>query len=509
MRRFWLWMSLALAANSGAWAGSQPSDKKSPATFSAAEKLMVESARKKAQVAQAESLKYAEAQALVRLKMDPSVCVASHNASGQCLLTSEAFNHAASDVEPDNGMGETPSEKKARILEIRMAVLRQLLEGDFLLDKLHQTGLENEVRLRAETEDRRNQALAVKAIGEARLREIHARYGSAFAAKERRKYRILAGSDTARIDSLCRRAEKEKEKGGEAAELPWVEVADTLLPTEMAEMAGKLEKAAALRNPKSMCTVPWKAGKACIRLASTHRIPAVSFQDALPMLIGLSGVVLLDSVSARTEAQGYYRSHLEEFKNPDTLALEVSVQPGGALDSNAAPPASRRLSDLDLPPRARDWLRAQDSLVKGKTLGPVFLDIGVWTFKVGEKRRGKGYSLFQTEADRIVERLQRQRTNQELANAGRSQVRKQRNLGAHVFEKILEERFPPSETDLSARMRADSAEMAGLLPKGTPPERFQVNLETMARIKLQQESRARDYDSWLKDAVTLTGVDPD
>jgi hypothetical protein len=234
---------------------------------------------------------YAKAQELIRVDADSNDCLAGHIQRGTCLLTVSAFNRFTSTVEPDGDISEE------RLKEIRMAILKELLRGDFLADRLAAAGLEKDVAEKGMAEEKAVWAAAMKKIGEGRLRAIYRQYRGFFAAREERTYDVLASTDSARIDSLSRiidplqpRAGRSGDsaapasiaKTGEAlAALPWARVADTALPASLSEAGRKL------RKWRCSPPLPWEGGFAILRPSDIRKIPQISFEDALPSLVGL------------------------------------------------------------------------------------------------------------------------------------------------------------------------------------------------------------------------------
>jgi hypothetical protein len=517
MRKLLLSICLGLAFPHGLEADALPEEGKKIHADPAAERQYQERSEKRKQAYEMQARKYAEAQALLRVEADPGDCLATHNQRGVCLVDAQAFNQAVVSVEPDHGLGATAEEKRERIGRTRRALLRQMLQGDFLADALKATGLEDEVVKRAKDAEARKMAQAAKAIGEARLRGIYARYGEAFAAHESRVYQVLASTDSLWIDSLSKLPVSANSRFPQSR-APWVSVPDTLMPAELAKAAASLKK------KKSEITVAWKAGFARIRLASSHVSPAVPFEQALPTLVGLVPNAEPDSLQALREAKAYYAAHPSEFRNPDTLELDAALAPGEAADATVSRKAVPiRLQNLELPEQAALWLArlptrpearsglptGRDSLRAGATLGPVFLGVGTWTFKINAIRKSAGLVRFEAAREGLEALLRRRRMERELSEALDARLDKNRTLGMAIFEELLNERHVPDEAELSRRMQADSSTVVAALPPGTPPEQVQENLKTFSLMNLAQASRDGSYATWLKESVTLAKIDPD
>lgn len=516
MKKFLLSICLWLACPHGARAEASLEEGKKNWPDRALERQLRERAEKQRLAHDMQIRKYAEAQALLRVNADSDDCLAIHVQRG-CLVKAQAFNRAVGSVEPDHGLGETPDKKRERIRFIRRELLKQMLQGEFLMDALKATGLEDEVVKRAKEAEAQKWAQAAKAVGEKRLRAIYDRYQDAFAARESRVYQVLASTDSLWIDSLSKLSPSAP-SGDPQSHVPWVSVPDTLMPPELADTARSLKKT------KSALTVSWKAGYACIRLASARRSPPISFEQALPTLVGLSPYRDPDSLQALQEAKDYYGAHPAEFRNPDTLVLDVALAPGEAAEAaGARHPRYIRLQSIDLPKQAGQWLTgssaqpnapsalpaARDSLRVGATLGPVFIGVGTWTFRIVRIRKGTGLTRFEEAKDGLEALLRRRRTAQALAEVREVTLDKSRALGMRIFEDLLNERQAPDEAELSRRMQADSSELVAMLPGNLPPERIQENLRVYALMNLAQARRDRNFESWLRESVTLEKIDPD
>lgn len=530
-RRILLSICLGLSCAPGARAEGRPDEEKKAPPNSAVERAHQERARKHKLFQEMQAKKYAEAQVLLRINADSGDCVAAHKQRGVCLVNAQTFNRVVSSVEPDDGLGVTPEKRRERIQGTRRELLRQMLQGEFLMDELKATGLENEVIKRAEEAEKHRWAEAVTAIGETRLRAIYQRYREAFAARESRLYQVLASTDSIWIDSLSKLsaspAPEEKQ-----SRLSWVSLPDTLMPPELVKAGLTLKKT------KSTATVPWKAGYACIRLASVRKSPSVPFDQAVPTLVGLMPFQDPDSLQSLQEAKAYYAAHPAEFRNPDTLVLDVALVPGDMADTvSERLPRQKRIQSTELPEQVGLWLAAtpanpnqgsgkpdgqpgqtnarlaqttaRDSLRVGATLGPVFLGVGTWTFRVAQIRKGAGLVRFEEARDSLEARLQRERTAQALAEVRDARLDKNRSLGMRIFEDLLDKRHAPDEAVLSRRMEVDSAELAAMLPRDLSPEKVRENLKAFSLMRLAQARRDRSYEEWLKESVTLAGIDPD
>ncbi|HKP95810.1 MAG TPA: peptidylprolyl isomerase [Fibrobacteria bacterium] len=524
MKKLLLSICLGLACTHGLRAETPYEDKKKIQPDPAVERQQRERAEKRRLAYEMQARKYAEAQALLRVDADSGDCLAMHNQRGVCLVNAQAFNRAVGSVEPDDGLGATPEKKRERIRGTRRELLKQMLQGEFLTDALKATGLEGEVVRRAQDAETHKWAQAAKAIGETRLRAIYRRYREIFAARESRVYQVLASTDSLWIDSLSKLPPSVAPRDPQSR-VPWVSVPDTLMPPELAEAGSSLKK------KKSALTVSWKAGYACIRLASVLKVPSIPFEQALPTLVGLIPYTDPDSLQALQEAQAYYTAHPAEFRNPDTLVLDVALVPGEAANAAwARQPRQIRLQSLELPEQVGLWLtgpptqpnarsalpnarsalpNGRDSLRVGATLGPVFLGVGTWTFRIAQIRKGAGLAGFEEARDSLDALLQRRRTAQALAEVRDAQLDKNRTLGMRIFEDLLDERHPPEEAELNRRMQADSSELAAMLPRDLPPEKVRENLRVFSLMKLAQARRDQSYESWLKESVTLEKMDPD
>lgn len=508
MKKFLLTICLGLACLRGTTRGDD--DKKAPVNHDQ-ERRQKELVLQRKRAMEAAVKKYAEAQALLRVDADSDACVAEHNQRGACLVTARDFNRAVGLAEPDDGLGSTAEEKRARIRGTRRDLLRQMLQGEYLADELKATGLENEVIRRAQEADKRKWNDIAKRVGEAPLRELYRRFAENFAARESRVYQVAASTDSLWVDSLSKLPPPAATDPGAAS---WAIVGDSLMPPELDE-AGRT-----LKKPKSALTLPWKAGYACIRLVSVRRTPAVPFQQALPTLVSLMPYLDLDpdSLHALQNARKYYADHPAEFRRPDTLDLDVALVPGmtDSAGTEKRQPPPRRLESPALPEQARLWLaekiaqpKVRDSLKLGRALGPVFLGVGTWTFRVDRIRKGIGSDDFEHVRDSLEARLLRVEHSRGLAEVQRGLAEKNRSLGMSIFLRLMEERETVDRDELEQRIKADSTEIAAILSPDMPPQKVRENQEAFARARIMQDRRDKSYDAWLRRSVTLAGIDPE
>lgn len=457
---------------------------------------------------QQEARRYARIQDMLRVKADPAACVASHNREGGCLVSVSQFNAFAGTVEPDGAMDAD------RVRTVRLAMLRELLREAYLADKLRATGLGKEVAEKGMAEEAQVWATAAKHVGQERLRSLYALFGDFFARREDRTYEVMASTDSLLLDSLRReavrpRAGKEAPGSpsrdgapgpGRSEALPWAVVADSLLPAPLAD-SGK-----ALRKWQCSPVLRWKGGFAVIRPADIRVTPAVPYEDAVPVLVGLANYRPLDSARAVAEAQAYYQAHPGEFAAHDTLVAEVRLHPGTkpdtSLDRRTA--AFARMSSVDLPADARRWLEGRDSLRTGRTYGPEYRGLGVWTFRLLVARKGKGGPAFDAVRGALMARLARERASAALGLASLDLQRKRRDRGMRIFEALMDERLVPAPEEI-ARLAATGAAALGVSANG-PPEQVRQDTETMAKLRLLQEKRDQSFATWMESSVTLNGI---
>lgn len=444
-----------------------------------------------------EAARYARAQEALRVQADTGACLASHRQRGTCLLTAADFNRFAGTVEPEGDVSG------ARIREVRRAMLKELLRADFLSDRLAEAGLADKVAETGMAEEKRVWQEAAKDVGRQRLRDLYARYREFFAAREERTYDIVASTDSALADSLYRLASRAPRADSSArpvrVPLPWARVSDSSLPPTLA--------AAGLKLRKWRCSplLHWKAGWAFLRPAEVNRIPAVSFEDALPSLVGLAGYVPPDSTQAGAAALAYFRGHPREFALPDTLMVEARLDPGSAADSGALRPAAPlRLSAADLPADAAFWLRTRDSLRAGAVLGPRRMGLGWWSLRVLDARPGRGMRSFAQVRDSLAALFLSGRAQAFMAERSESLHRKRRDRGMRIFEEMLDQGNPPTPEEIARALAADSSGMA-LPPSMTAEEQREVR-ERLAAMHVRDRKRDDAFSAWLDRSVILSGI---
>ena len=142
-------------------------------------------------------------------------------------------------------------------------------------------------------------------------------------------------------------------------------------------------------------------------------------------------------------------------------------------------------------------------------MGPVFLGVGTWTFRIAGIRKGIGSEGFDQVRDGLEARLLRLEHDRGMAEVQQGLREKNRALGMTVFQRLLEEREPVDRDEMERRIKTDSAEMATMLAPDMPAEKVRKNQEAFARVHIMQDRRDKSYDAWLQRSVTLAGIDPD
>lgn len=446
-----------------------------------------------------EAARYAQAQESLRIQADSDACLAKHRLRGTCLLSAADFNRFAGTVEPD---GDMPSE---RIHAVRKAMIKELLRPEFLSDRLNEAGLDGKVSEAGMAEEKKIWEEAAKSVGHEKLRDLYARYRVFFSAKEERTYEVLASTDSVLVDSLYRLASRSA--GGDSAtagpavrqHLPWARVADTLLPASLAEAGSKLRKWRCSR------LLRWGAGWAVLRPVEMNRIPAASFNDALPSLVGLANFIPPDSAQAAASALAYYNDHPREFASPDTLLLEARLDPGSEADSGALRPAApRRLIATALPADVQAWLRERDGLSAGMRLGPKQMGLGWWSFRILEAKPAKGGRTFAQVRDSLAQRFQGVQAQAFMARRAESLHRKRRDRGMRIFEEMMDQRNPPTPQEIALVLAVDST-LAQFSPD-VPAEQRQEMEAHLAASRVRERKRDEDFSAWLNRAVILSGI---
>jgi hypothetical protein len=446
-----------------------------------------------------EAAHYAQVQESLRVQADSGACLARHRERGTCLLSAAEFNRFAGTVEPD---GDMPAE---RISTVRRAMLKELLRGEFLSDRLAEAGLNEKVSEAGVAEEKKIWEDAAKNVGQRRLRDLYARYRPFFAAKEERTYEVLASTDSGLVDSLYRLASRSPVRDAAAKgtagrdPLPWARVADSLLPASLAGAGAKLRL--------WRCSPPlrWGAGWAVVRPAQVNRIAAVSFNDALPGLIGLASYVPPDSARAAAAALAYFNDHPREFASADTLMLEARLDPGAESDSGVLRPAApQRVSSAVLPADVRRWLRSLDGLRAGAVLGPKQMGLGWWSFRVLEAKPGKGARAFAQVRDSLAQRYQEGQAQAFMSHRTANLYRKRRDRGMRIFEELMDQRNPPTPQEIALALAADSS-LSGLSPD-VPAEKRREMQTHLAAFHVREKKRDEDFSAWLNRSIILSGI---
>ncbi len=438
-----------------------------------------------------EAKRYVQAQERLRVEGDSNACVALHNQRGTCLLTVSAFNNFTRSVEPDGDISEE------RLKQIRIAILKETLHADFLQDRLESTGMGKKVMEMGVAREKQYWAGMVKTIGEKKLRALYRQYREFFLAHEDRSYDVLASTDSSLIDSLSRLTGK----AGKLADLPWVRMDDSLLPASLAEAGKKLRK--------WRCSQPlaWVGGSAILRAADIRKTPEAGFEDAVPCLVGMLSYQPLDSARAEKEALQYYKAHPKEFAIPDTLALDARLAPGIEPDpARLQTIASRRIASTDLPPQERRWLESHDSLRAGKKIAPLSAGLGMWEFRVLDVKKGsagKGGGSFAMERANLVARLARMRASGALHAVLAEVYKKRSDVGMYIFQDLLDKSRAPTPEEI-AQAEADTTKIE--LPPDLDEEHRKQVMDRMASVRIRDEKRDQDFDSWLNHYITLKGI---
>jgi hypothetical protein len=424
----------------------------------------------------------------LKISGDSSDCLASRKASGECLVTVGAFNQALSSVEPESDSAALAASLIARI---RHGILAQKLNSEYLED--HARLLDHDPARKAQgiaNEKNRNQMIREQ-WGDSLLSALYARHAQLFQPHEERKYSIIASSDTSEIDSL-------NLLGEETKHLTWVNIADTLLPSEIQAQAKQM------RN-REMIRLAFPYGAALLRFNGVRKSRKVSFQQALPTLAAIASLPEPDSAGDALAAYNYFRNHPTEFRNPDTITV----------DADLAPPVSRpetlnrkpkylRLQDHDLPGEVRDWIMDVDPVVReGDGIGPEFLGMGKWTIKVVQVRRGQGQRPFDKVESAIHDRLVKSRTSIAVASAVKDASFKSKAGTESLIEMAIDSSLAPSEAEIEKRLAQENKSTQADSSKADAEKAEMEANKYVIRMRLLEEKRQQSYAEWENQAIEV------
>ena len=343
---------------------------------------------------------------LQALQLDESgeACVAYDPGRGECLLTVDDWNRNVAEAPAFPGAERFASVRDVPAAALRVKLLSSLLHGEYLRSALERdsarAGLERECRARADSQvaEQRRQ------IGDSALRALYqARFDRDFRRREEPVIQVLATSDSVLADSLWKSFSDSGGKGP-AGSWVWRSPDPEDLPRGIPEMAATLARGEVSK--------PWPTpyGYLLARWKSVRRRAALSFEEALPMLVAHPRLKHPDSLGAARARENliaeYHRSHRREFLSPDTLRLRLRLTPAMpaakgrteaglsrlSRDSGAAPvenPRSVRVASFaDLPPSVQTQLSDLPMARPGTRIGPVPSAFGTWDFEVVGKTRG-------------------------------------------------------------------------------------------------------------------------
>ncbi len=429
-----------------------------------------------------------QARESLKISGDSSDCLASRKTNGECLVTVGVFNKALASVEPES---DSVTLATSLIARIRHAVLAQKLNAHYLED--HAQLLDNVPSrkvLAIVLEKTRNQMIQEQ-WGDSLLYALYARYAQLFQSHEERKYSIIASSDSSEIDSLNLLGEKKNH-------LQWVNIADTLLPSEIQTQAKQMHNREIIR-------LAFPYGAALLRFNGVRKTRNISFQQALPTLAVLAALPEPDSAGDAFATFTYYRNHPSAFQNPDTISVDADLAPPvSRQETTSRRPKYLTLEDHDLPLELRHWIvNVTPSIREGDSIGPEFLSMGNWTLKVVKIRHGQGQQPFDKVELTIHDRLVKSRTSLAIANAMQDASFKSKAGTENLIEAAIDSSIAPSEEEIEKRLAQENKSVqATTLNEDAKKAQMGANKYSM-RIRLIEEKRQQSYKEWENQAIEV------
>jgi len=318
----------------------------------------------------------------LRLNEAGTDCVAYDPSHAACLVTVEEFNDALEGrafPAADSG-SDVPGPQ--RIQAMQASVLKEILADRYAADSSLGGPARDSLMQNFETARGKRTRAFVANLGEDSLRALYRRhYADLFQGREERKYRVLASSDSALVDSLSR-----------DPQAPWLRATEAALPPAARDASRRLKPGETTRP------VETAFARFYVRLESSRRIPDTRFEDALPILISLATRAQSESDREQRVSE-YYRANKNEFQSPDTLAFRIWLAPAaqpaqrkGSLQQRLREDTTRvgtRIADQTrLPDFLRDELQYYPAMRPGDFLGPIRSVLGTWYLQVMSIRRG-------------------------------------------------------------------------------------------------------------------------
>lgn len=308
------------------------------------------------------------------------VCLAHRPATRECLVDVAQFNAQVANSLPNPRSPDSmPPEDGRSLARIRDEALRALLDRaytDYLAER-------SEAGKTAGDSAAHGMSPGEEAgLRDSALARIYAAYHPfLFQAEERSRFRMLAATDSAFLDS----AGKEARRNYRAATRTWTQTGLDLIPASL--------HAEARRLPPGHCGGPWFGGFGyfLVCLDARELVPEVPFRQALPLLRRLRSLGKEKPRITEGEIRDYQREHREDFRSPDTLVLTLWLSPSRPLcDTLCGVPGLPALQ-FQLPAAVEDRLSARGGLRRGEIISLGRIAYAEWTLRVEDIRKGTGY----------------------------------------------------------------------------------------------------------------------
>jgi hypothetical protein len=356
-------------------------------------------------------------------------CIAMQKFSDSCLIETETFNEMVRTrwdmIGEFPANSETSSTKK--ILVLRHRLLQPLLENAYLKIQMKSQGLVYGANLQTLYSTEGDKQIWPERFSDSLLKSYYHHYLRLFSADSCLEIDVLASSDSVLLDSIMSAAQsgtalKKITQADVSGRRPYTVHLDGyqhafFSPVESESWFPDFRK---MELGSWTTSIKTPFGYTYFRIHKKKRIPARSFQQALPILEQLANtpVAIPNRMDLEKEALRRYRSNLEDFLVPDTLILKVWFWPEWSRyvkgdrsftknwERDTLNLAAKTMSQFELPSvvitRAYQKI---NRLRGGEILGPISLPYGKWIFKLLEVKKGGQSIPFSEVRDSILSKI--------------------------------------------------------------------------------------------------------
>lgn len=442
----------------------------------------------------------------VRLDGSERDCVAYNPRISACLVTLGEFNQNALGTQPPPMDASGDGAGSEAIMQARSRLLVSLLNEKYLEEQLEHGDRKDSLNAVFRRTEEQESGQLRKTVGDSKLRPLYRAYQDRlFGQREETAFEILATSDSMFADSLWRSS---------PASLPWTRVSSDELPREVMEKA----RAQGLDSVVKPTRTPY--GFVLVRLASVRKIPATSYEKALPLLANLMNMDKGDNPFVDKAVASYYQQNMAAFLSPDTADfrawllpnfkrkagrfardIERSIRRGKPIeDTGRVEPIT--VAQADLPPEAQDKLEYFMPFRRSELLGPIRTRLGTWYLQPLEIRHGGRQLPLEQVKGKIERILFNTDVHDPVLVALDYGRQKQMGVRSSIVSEYLRNRHLPSPQELaalSANGKLDS--LVSGMPADLPPAVRKREAETAwshqeASIRSEDEKRR-----WMRELV--------